>query len=253
MFVDTVKTVSDISEKRFNFFKTHPGGFWVSSMWAGAAVGLGMILLCIIGAIGTKNNTPFSNLIMAFAFSVALSLVVTFGVELFTGNMFVMTVGTLDRKGSWLQVSKMLTANYLGNFLGSILLAVLYYYSGLAGTITSEFILQVAMAKTSHSFMVLLIKGIMCNVMVCLAVVICTKLKSETAKLIMIFWCIFTFVLCGFEHSIANMTLFSLSTLLGQTSEVSITAMASNLIPVTIGNIIGGGLVVGGSVYYMGK
>lgn len=75
-------------------------------------------------------------------------------------------------------------------------------------------LLKLATGKTSFNFSILLFKGIMCNILVCLAVLICSRKISDTSKLIMIFWCIFAFVSLGFEHSIANMTCFALTKIL---------------------------------------
>ena len=102
-------------------------------------------------------------------------------------------------------------------------------------------LLKLATGKTSFNFSILLFKGIMCNILVCLAVLICSRKISDTSKLIMIFWCIFAFVSLGFEHSIANMTCFALTKILNP--EFGFGLILKNLIPVTIGNIIGGFLV----------
>lgn len=101
--------------------------------------------------------------------------------------------------------------------------------------------------------MPLLAKGILCNVLVCLAVLCAVKMKSESGKLIMIFWCLFAFITSGFEHSIANMTIFSISLFMPHPETVSVAGLLANLVPVTIGNFIGGAFILGGSYYYMGK
>lgn len=78
-------------------------------------------------------------------------------------------------------------------------------------------------------------------------------MKSESGKLIMIFWCLFAFITCGFEHSIANMTVLSIGVLIPHSETISLLGMFNNLLPVTLGNFIGGALFLGGSYYYIGK
>ena len=123
----------------------------------------------------------------------------------------------------------------------------------IQGTATAEFILNTAATKMNGDFVSLLVKGILCNILVCLAVLCSIKLKSESGKLIMIAWCLFAFIASGFEHSIANMTIFSMALFLEHPETISIGGMFANLIPVTIGNFIGGGLILGGSYYFVGK
>lgn len=135
--------------------------------------------------------------------------------------------------------------SYLGNLLGSVLCALLFAATGLLSGGTLEFVLSTSAAKMSLSVPALLSRGIFCNILVCLAVWCGTRMKSESGKLIMIFWCIFAFVICGFEHSIANMTMLTLSLLAPHGTEISLAGMAYNLFFVTLGNVIGGAAVVG--------
>ena len=119
----------------------------------------------------------------------------------------IMTIGTLTKKTTWYETIQIWTFSYVGNFAGSILVAVLFFFSGLASGGTADYITTAASAKMNTPFVELLIRGILCNILVCLAVWCAFKLKEETAKLIMIFWCLFAFITSGFEHSVANMTL----------------------------------------------
>lgn len=222
-------------------------------MWAGAAIGLGIILIAVIGAYGEKYEYAMTKAVMGFSFSMALSVVLMFGVELFTGNNLLMTVGGLEKSLRWKDVLLLWVFNYVGNFAGALVLALIYANTGVGANLVGDYLIEMAVLKTSPSFMELLMKGILCNVLVCLAVLIAIKMKSESGKLIMIFWCIYTFITCGFEHSIANMTLFSLSALLDQGQTVSYALMVKNLLPVTIGNVVGGGIILGGSLHLMAK
>ncbi|MFY0517268.1 formate/nitrite transporter family protein [Lysinibacillus sp. UGB7] len=106
-----------------------------------------------------------------------------------------------------------------------------------------------ATAKMTAGFVALLCRGILCNLLVCLAVWCNYKLKTEIAKLAMIFSCIFPFITSGFEHSVTNMTLFGLALMMPHGDHVSICGAVANLIPVTIGNIFGGAII--GLVYWL--
>lgn len=253
MFKELLDDVIKAANKKYGYFKTYKFGYFLSSMWAGAAIGLGIILIAVIGAYGEKYQYAMTKAVMGFSFSMALSVVLMFGVELFTGNNLLMSVAGLERKVSWIQVLYLWIFNYVGNFGGALVLALIYANTGVASGLVGDYLVQMAVMKTDPTFIELLMKGILCNVLVCLAVLIALKMKSESGKLIMIFWCIYTFITCGFEHSIANMTLFSLSALLDHGATVSYSMMIHNLIPVTIGNIIGGGLMLGGSLHLMAK
>lgn len=253
MFTELLDDVLKVVNKKYSYFKTYKSGYFLSSMWAGAAIGLGIILIAVIGAYGEKYEYAMTKAVMGFSFSMALSVVLMFGVELFTGNNLLMTVGGLEKSLRWKDVLLLWVFNYVGNFAGALVLALIYANTGVGANLVGDYLIEMAVLKTSPSFMELLMKGILCNVLVCLAVLIAIKMKSESGKLIMIFWCIYTFITCGFEHSIANMTLFSLSALLDQGQTVSYALMVKNLLPVTIGNVVGGGIILGGSLHLMAK
>ena len=126
----------------------------------------------------------------------------------------------------------------------------MFYWAGLASGNVGEFIASSAQAKMEVAFLPLLVRGILCNILVCLAVWCGFRCKSESGKLIMIFWCLFVFITAGFEHSIANMTLLSISLLSPMSATVSIVGFLYNLAVVTLDNMIGG-IVFVALPYYM--
>ena len=99
----------------------------------------------------------------------------------------------------------------------------------------------------------LLLKGILCNTLVCMAVWCSIKLKSDSGKLIMVFWCIFTFMICGFEHSVANMTTMAVGLMNAGDAAVNVGGYIYNLFFVTVGNMIGGVLVVALPYHFIAK
>ncbi len=252
MFKDTKDALSGAAVKKAGFINRSLGRYLVASSWAGTYVGLGIILIMVVGSFGATAGSPFTKLFMGLSFGIALSLVIMAGSELFTGNNLIMTVGALDKKVSWIDAIKVWIASYVGNFVGSFIIGGLFVMTSLSGTATGDFILKVAAGKMSGEFLPLLVKGILCNLLVCLAVLCAVRMKSESGKLIMIFWCLFAFITAGFEHSIANMTIFAMSLFMPHTESISVAGMFANLIPVTIGNFIGGAIMLGGTYFYMG-
>lgn len=250
---DIIQQINQAGLGKVNLLKQSKGKYLVSSMLAGLFVGLGIILIFTIGGLLTPAQVPSTKIIMGVSFGIALSLVIMAGSELFTGNNFVMTVSTLERKTSWLETLKIWLYSYVGNFVGSFLVAAIFVMTGLATGSVAEFINSVASVKMNAPFMELFMRGILCNILVCLAVWCSIKMKEETAKLIMIFWCLFAFITSGFEHSVANMTLLSISLLVPHPETVSLAGLAANLIPVSLGNMIGGILFVGVPYWYIGK
>lgn len=252
MYSETKDKLSDAAIKKVEYLKSSVGKYLVASSWAGFYVGLGIILIMVIGGASTTAGSEFTKVFMGLAFGIALSLVIMIGSELFTGNSLIMMVGALDKKVTWLDTFKIWVTSYIGNFLGSFILGGLYVMTQVQGSATGNFILNLAENKMNGDFSTLLMKGVLCNILVCLAVLSSIKLKSESGKLIMIFWCLFAFITSGFEHSIANMSIFAMALFMEHPETISIGGMFANLIPVTIGNFIGG-LMLGATYFYMGK
>ncbi|PEJ59018.1 nitrite transporter NirC [Bacillus sp. AFS002410] len=246
---EIIDTIGNAALARTNQVNSSKTKYMVPTMMAGFFVGLGIILIFTIGGLLAPTAFAGTKIIMGVSFGIALSLVIMAGADLFTGNNMIMSIGMLEKKVSWTDTLKVWCYSYLGNLLGSVLVAVLFVYSGLANGGVADFINNAASAKMNAPFVELLIRGILCNILVCLALWCSFKMKSESGKLIMVFWCLFAFITSGFEHSIANMTLLSISLLIKHPETVTFAGMVSNLIPVTIGNIIGGSLFVGAAYW----
>ena len=186
----------------------------------------------------------------ACVFASALSLVIMAGSELFTGNNMVMAAGVLARRVKAVDAMKLWLFCWLANYAGAWLAAGLYFASGLAAGSTEAYIASLAQTKLSLTVPQMFIRGLLCNMLVCLAVWCGFKLKSETARLIMIFWCILVFMACGFEHSVANMSSLALALLTGSGSFWS---YVLNVGVVTLGNIFGGALFVAFPYWLCGR
>lgn len=214
--------------------------FLVAAALAGFFIGFGALIMSITTMIFKDASFPIVKLVNGFVFSLALSYVMFAGGELFTGIVLIMGFGKLTKNTSLGTVLKVFLFAYIGNFIGAIIISLLFSMTEVPADLKAT-IVQTAQTKTSFGFVPLMFKGIMCNILVCLAVLICNRNISDSAKLILIFWCIFPFVALGFEHSVANMTFLSLAKVLDPS--ITIGMIFKNLIPVTIGNIIGGLLV----------
>lgn len=242
MFKEDFNAASGAAAAKSSFLKKNPVGYFVLSVLAGMYIGFGILLSFTTG--GLLAGEAAAKLAMGATFGVALSLVVMAGSELFTGNNMVMVAGLFKNKVTFADCLVLWIVCWLGNMCGGVLLAILYHLTGLGNGTVGDFMAKTAMAKMSAPAIALLTRGILCNMLVCIAVWCGFRCKSESGKLIMIFWCLITFFTTGFEHSVANMTLLTYSLFNSAGQAVSLSGELYNLFWVTLGNMIGGiGLV----------
>ena len=227
---------------------------------AGAFIALGGVLATIIGSQSALGFGP-TRLLMGIGFSLGLVLVIVAGAELFTGNNLIV-MSWVSRRISLKQLLRNWGIVYIGNFIGALSIVVMVYYArwwaqdeGNVGTTA----LAIANTKVNLSFEVVFIRGVLANALVCLAVWLASGGRSLVDKIFAIIFPIAAFVAAGFEHSIANMYFIPLGLLLSNNAEALQTAgLASeqlnrltipwflhNLTAATLGNILGGGLLVG--------
>lgn len=242
MYNEELNAVMQAARSKTSFLRKNPVGYFVSSILAGAFIGFGILLIFTIG--GLLHGQPYAKVVMGASFGVALSLVIISGSELFTGNNFVMAAGFLGKKVSLGNVIYLWIVCWIGNLVGSMLLALAFHGAGLDVGDVGKFIAATSAAKMSLPFLPLFLRGVLCNILVCVAVWCGFRCKSDSGKLIMIFWCLFAFITSGFEHSVANMTLLTISLLSPFGSAVSFSGFAYNLATVSLGNIVGGVLFV---------
>lgn len=251
MHQETLTKLSNLAIAKRNLLDSGRVRYFVLAMLAGFYVGLGIILILTIG--GQLGADPIKKTLMGASFGIALSLVIMAGSELFTGNNMIMAAASLDGKVSWRDTIRIWIWSWFGNWAGSILVSILFVLSGQASGATGAFAGAVSAAKMSGSVQHLFFQGFMCNILVCLAVLCGIKLKEETAKLIMIWWCLFAFITSGFEHSIANMTVMTIGMLAAPGADVSMMGYLYNLGVVGLGNLFGGALILGGGYWLTGR
>lgn len=216
----------------------------VLGVFAGAFIGFGAQGAITIGQSLTSIDPGLQKFAFAGAFPVGLMLVVICGAELFTGNNL-MTLGCLNCHFKWSDLLRNWFFVYLANFIGSVILALFVANSGLmaAGTPAADLAVAIATKKASIAFVPAIIRGILCNTLVVLAVWMATGARDVIGKIFAIWFPIMLFVLSGYEHSVANMYFLPLGMYLGAPLTWG-QIWLNNLIPVTIGNIIGGALIV---------
>ena len=251
MFAEEFSQLATSAKTKSNLLERNPLGYVVSAMMSGIFVGFGVALIFTIG--GYFAGAASARILMGASFAVALSLVIIAGSELFTGNNLVMTAGVIEKKVTMRQCLKVLAVCYVGNWLGSILFAFIFLGTGLFVGATQDFIHYTASYKASIPIVQLFLRALLCNILVCLASWCSYKCKSETSKLIMTFWCLLAFYTTGFEHSIANMSLFTISFLADAGSHITLGGYLYNILVSTIGNVFGGVMFVAVPYYLISR
>ena len=252
MFKEEFNSAANGAAAKSNMLKNNPAGYFLLSVLAGMFIGFGILLVFTLS--GALQGAPYTKLVMGSCFAVALSLVVIAGAELFTGNNFVMAAGMLKKTVTAGDAFRLWVICWIGNLLGSVLLALLFCATGLYSDATLAAMTGAAAGKMTAGFVQLLTRGILCNMLVCLAVWCGFRCKSESGKLIMIFWCILAFFATGFEHSVANMTLLTLALINnGGNEAITMGGYCYNLLTVTIGNMIGAIVLVALPYYAAAK
>ncbi|CAM3408159.1 MULTISPECIES: formate/nitrite transporter family protein [Saccharibacillus] len=251
MFTESVRSLVEAAVKKRDFMNEHPLRYLISAVLAGAYVGLGIILIFSLGAPLAAIQSPFQSLIMGASFGIALTLVIFAGSELFTGNNMFFTASTLARRTSVKDLGKNWTLVFLGNLAGAVIVGLLVLGTGLFKNIAPEHLIFAAAAKKmSLPVMELFFRGILCNWLVCLAIWMASRTTNEAAKIMLIWWCLFAFIASGYEHSVANMTLLSTALMLpGHPATITLAGWLHNMIPVTLGNIVGGAVFVAGAYW----
>jgi len=250
---EAVKNFAEAAEVKVSILKNSFVKYFVLSMMAGVYVGFGIILIFSVGAPlkAAGASAPGLKALMGVSFGVALTLVIFAGSELFTGNNMIMTIGSLSKTVTWFDTIKLWIVCFIGNLAGALLLSYAFSLTGLmANGAARDFITAVSLKKAGAPFLQLFFRAILCNILVCLAVWMPGRTKDDTAKIFLIFWCLFAFIGSGYEHSIANMTVIGVGHFVSPT-KVTFMHLVQNLIPVTLGNMVGGGVFIGAAYWFV--
>ena len=239
--------IASVAANKVSFLDQSLGGYLILSVLAGVYLGFGIALIFSLGGSFAAAGSPAVKLVMGASFGIALTLVIFAGSELFTGNNMVGAIGGLSRAVTWSQVVQFNFWSWFGNLAGSLALAWLVIQSGVFSKgPTADLIGKVATVKMSLPAWELFIRGILCNWLICLAVWTSGRTTNDVAKIFLIFWCLFAFIGTGFEHSIANQSLLGMALFLPHEATINWTGFWYNQLFVALGNMVGGGVFVGG-------
>lgn len=239
------------------------------SVLAGAFIAFGAIFSTLVTS-GSTMAFGITKLLGGIAFSLGLILVVVGGAELFTGNNL-LTMAWASRKVTTRQVLQNWLIVYVGNMAGAFSIVIMMLFSGhylFGDGVTGANILQIAHAKCQLGFLQALMLGILCNILVCLAIWLCYGARSVHGKILAIIFPITAFVAAGFEHSVANMYFIPMGILVRDLGDPELWSLIQqspqhydalnwgnyllgNLLPVTLGNIVGGALFVGLAYWFI--
>ncbi len=258
LFLTPTETISAIVQNGKRVMTQCRRRTFLLSLLAGFYIAFGAQLSTVV----TQDTAAFAGLGVArllagAVFSSGLMLVVVCGAELFTGNSLLVS-SALDGEISWIKLIENWALVLVGNLLGALFMAWLLYESQLwQNGVVAKQAMALASAKCQLSFWVAFVRGILCNWLVCLAVFMATAARDVTGKLLSCFVPITAFVASGFEHSIANMYFIPAGLLLKTGSGVADPALTwssfliGNILPVTLGNIVGGVLFVACAYWYV--
>ncbi|MEP4249911.1 formate/nitrite transporter family protein [Tateyamaria sp.] len=244
-YATTVTGFAVLARDKVAHLRNDPTAFFVLAMMAGAYVGFGILL---IFSVGQGVNPDIRPVVMGASFGIALMLVIFAGSELFTGHTMYMAQGVLVRTIRLSDLGRCWGISWVANLCGASILGAIFVYGGggvILAADTNSFLHVVAEKKMQSGPGALVLNGILCNWLVCLAIWMAARTTSDIAKIALIWFCLYAFIAAGFEHSVANMTIFSVALLSEHGAGISVGGAAYNLLFVTIGNTIAGAGIMG--------
>lgn len=246
--------VEQLALKKQKIFRQSVLRYIARAMLASMFIGFGVIVAFKTGNYFYMEHSPFAYPMAAITFGAAIILISYGGGDLFTGDTFYYTYTALRRKMEWVDVVRMWVMSYIGNILGAAVFALLIYLTGLFySSDVNGFLLYVVEHKMGAPAGQLFFRAILCNWLVCMAFFIPMNIKGDGAKMFAMVLFVFCFFISGYEHSIANMCTFAIALVLDHPGTVSWSGVVHNLVPVTIGNLIGGGVLMGVMYFYVNK
>lgn len=245
---ETVVAIAQAGAEKLDCARRAPLRYLTRAALAGAFIFVGVLLSSLCSAWFYDASLPLAKLLGALSFSAALILIVLLGGELFTGCNLVMGISLYEGRVSPAGALRVWALAYAGNFLGILVLALLLAGSGAGRDLLGAYLALCVPGKLAAPWHALLLRGALCNFLVCVGVFGGFRLKSECGKALVVALAITTFVLTGLEHSVANMGYFALYALLVPGADFA--AMGWNLLWVTLGNLLGGAILLGLPLWY---
>ncbi|HTJ75028.1 MAG TPA: formate/nitrite transporter family protein [Acidimicrobiales bacterium] len=232
--------------------------YMVNAAFAGAYVGVAVVLLLSVAGPLAAGKSPATKLVQGSVFGIALTLVVFAGAELFTGNVMYMLQGLAAGTVTAGELAAVWAASLFGNLVGSLGFAAMVNAGGTMATGAAPgklgpaeaLVKSIVDAKNAATGGQLFWRSVLCNALVCLALWMAGRTRSDAGKLVVLWWALFAFIASGFEHSVANMTLFGLGIFEGHANWGDLFRNLAWTVP---GNIVGGGLLIGLGYAYAGR
>jgi nitrite transporter len=254
MEMTLLSEVEKLALKKVKIFRQSLLRYILRAMLASMFIGFGVIVAFKTGNYFYLEHSPFAYPMAALTFGSAIILIAYGGGDLFTGNTFYYTYAALRGKMAWLEVTQLWVSSYIGNILGAAAFAFMIFTTGLyEESSVNGFLLSVVEKKMQVPTMELFFRGILCNWLVCLAFFIPMGLKGDGPKMFSMMLFVFCFFISGYEHSIANMCTFAIALVLNHPGTISWAGVFHNLIPVTLGNLIGGGILMAWMYHFVNK
>ncbi|MFD0674877.1 formate/nitrite transporter family protein [Cohnella sp. GCM10027633] len=254
MEVEALRKVEQLALKKHAIYEQSLLRYIARSMLASMFIGFGVIVAFKTGNYFYLKHSPLTYPMAAITFGAAIILISYGGGDLFTGNTFYYTFASLRGKLRWRDTAKLWVTSYAGNLLGAAAFAFMIYTTGLFDDENvNGFLLSVVDKKMNTPAMELFFRGILCNWLVCLAFFVPMSFKDDGAKMFAMMLFVFCFFISGYEHSIANMCTFAIALVLNHPGTISLGGVVHNLVPVTFGNMIGGGMLMAYMYNYVNK
>ena len=230
----------------------------MNAAFAGAYVGVAVVLLLSVAGPLAAGKSTATKLVQGSVFGIALTLVVFAGAELFTGNVMYMLQGLMEGTVGVGELAGVWVASLFGNLVGSLAFAAMVNAGGTLATGATSgklgpgeaLVKSIVAAKNAATGGQLFWRSVLCNALVCLALWMAGRTRSDAAKLVVLWWALFAFIASGFEHSIANMTIFGLGIFEGHATWADLFRNLAWTVP---GNIVGGGVLIGIGYAYAGR
>jgi nitrite transporter len=243
-YTDTIEKFANAGADKVSAISRSPLAFLIGAAMAGAYIGFGDTLMF---SVGSHVAPAYAHLIMGAVFACALTIVVFAGSDLFTGTAMYMSLAAFRGQAGVGGIVLVWVVFWIGNLIGAIVLAAILHTAG-GGVFLNDgsgVFFKAVIGKMTAPASELFAKGLLCNWLVCLAIWMAARTKSDSAKLGLIFWPVFAFVACGFEHCVANMFVFALALISDHPAEVTLAGAIHNEVFVTLGNLAGGAIFLG--------
>ncbi|MEH7382992.1 formate/nitrite transporter family protein [Bacillus sp. JJ1533] len=249
-----LSSIEKLAMSRRDTFQNSRLIYFLRAVLASMFIGFGVIVAFRTGNFFFMQQSPVAFPVAAITFGAAIILIAYGGGDLFTGDTFYYTYAALRKRMQWKVVGQMWVYSYIGNIIGALFFAFLFFMTGLfQGEAVNEFLLTVAYNKTQLTTSQLFFRGILCNWLVCLAFFLPLGMRGDGPKIFIMMLLVFCFFISGYEHSIANMCTFAVSYVMDHPDSVTVNGVIHNLIPVTVGNLIGGGGFMAWMYFYANK